>query len=152
MPEPWTTDRPRLLVVADDQDAGELLTRLLDRAGWTTDLAYSAASGLSELDETQYVGLVIDLIDPSAGLQVLQTVRADPGTATLPVVVCVRPGAYPGDAWITGADAVLVHPFDADALVAEVADAVARPVEDREAHRQTQVGLSIPDAPEPPAH
>ena len=148
MPERWTTDRPRLLVVADDQDAGELLTRLLDRAAWTTDLAYSAASGLSELDGAEYVGLVVDLVDPTAGLQVLRSVRADPGTADLAVVLCTRQGTYGSDAWITGADGVLAHPFGADEFVDEVAAAVARPDDEREPHRQTQIGLSIPDTPD----
>jgi len=30
VPEPWTTERPKILVIADDQDAGELLARLID--------------------------------------------------------------------------------------------------------------------------
>lgn len=148
MPEPWTTERPKLLVIADDQDAGELLTRLLDRAGWTTDLAYSAASGLSELDGAHYAGLVLDLVDPAAGLQVLQSVRTDASTAALPVVLCTRSGSYRSDAWITGTDGFLERPFEADDLVAEVAAAVARSDDQRELHRQTQIGLSIPDAPD----
>jgi two-component system phosphate regulon response regulator OmpR len=147
VPEPWTTRRPRVLVVADDQDGGELLTRLLDRAGWTADLAYSAASGLSELDGAEYSALVVDLVDPGAGVEVLRTVRDDPGTADLPVVLCSRHGSYRSEAWISGADAFLVHPFEADAFVVDVSDAVARPSDAREEHRQTQLGLSIPDAP-----
>jgi hypothetical protein len=45
VPEPWTTEREKVLVVSDDQDAGELLARLLDRAGWTTDLGEAWITG-----------------------------------------------------------------------------------------------------------
>lgn len=150
MPEPWTTERPKVLVIADDQDAGELLTRLLDRAGWTTDLAFSASSGLSELEGGMppYSALVIDLRSTAHSIDVLRSIRENPATAGLRVVICAQSTAEQGEAWITGTDAYLVHPFDADGYVEEVAAVVARPDDEREDHRQRQVGLSIPDAPD----
>lgn len=148
MPEPWTTERPKVLVIADDQDTGELLARLLDRAGWTTDLAFSAASGLSELEDAHYAALVVDLASTAHAIDVLRSVRDDDRTAPLRVVVCAGSTSEQGEAWITGADGYLVHPFEGEAFVTEVGAVIARPDEEREAHRQRQVGLSIPDAPD----
>ncbi len=150
MPEPWTTERPKILVIADDQDAGELLARLIDRAGWTTDLAYSPASGLGELEDAAppFSAVVLDLTSTAQSIDVLRAVRDEPATAAARVVICARSTAEGGEAWITGADGYLVHPFEGDALVTEVADVVARPDEEREAHRQHQVSSLIPDAPD----
>jgi len=148
VPEPWTTERPKVLVIADDQDTGEVLARLLDRAGWTTDLAFSASSGLSELEDAHYVALVVDLATTDDALELLRTVRGDERSAALRVVVCAPSAAGRGEAWITGADAYLAHPFEGDAFVAEVDAVISRPDDERDAHRQHQVGLSIPDAPD----
>lgn len=148
MPQPWTTERPKILVIADDQDTGDLLARLLDRAGWTTDLAFSAASGLSELVDAHYAALVVDLVSTDHAIDVLRSVRDDARSAGLRVVVCARSTAAEGEAWIIGADGYLVHPFEGDAFVAEVDVVVARADDEREAHRQRQVGLSIPDSPD----
>ncbi len=148
MPEPWTTERSKVLVIADDQDAGELLTRLLDRAGWTTDLAYSAASGLSELEDAHYAAIVLALASTAHSVEVLRSIRETPATADQRVAVCAHSRSEQGEAWITGADGYLVHPFDADELVAMVTAVVERPDAERDDHRQRQVGLSIPDAPD----
>ena len=148
MPEPWTTERSKVLVISDDQDAGELLARLLDRAGWTTDLAYSAASGLSELEDAHYAAIVLALASTAHSVDVLRSVRDTPATAGLRVAICAHSRSEQGEAWITGTDAYLVHPFEADELVAEVVAVVGRPDDERDDHRQRQVGLSIPDGPD----
>jgi DNA-binding response OmpR family regulator len=148
VPEPWTTERPKVLVIADDQDTGELLARLLDRAGWTTDLAFSAGSGLSELEDAHYAALVVDLVSTDHAIDVLRSVRDDARTTGLRVVVCGRSSSDEGEAWITGADGYLVHPFEAEAFVAEIGAVIARPDDEREAHRQRRIGQSIPDAPD----
>jgi DNA-binding response OmpR family regulator len=150
VPEPWTTERPKILVIADDQDAGELLARLIDRAGWTTDLAYSPASGLGELEDAAppFSAVVLDLTSTAQSIDVLRAVRDEPATAAARVVICARSTSEGGEAWITGADGYPVPPFVGEAHVAEVAEVVARPDEDREAHRQHQVSLLIPDAPD----
>ncbi len=137
-------------MVADDQDAGELLARLLDRAGWTTDLAFSAASGLNELGGASppYVAVVLDMASTAASIDVLRSIRENPAIAGTRVVICAKEdGSSRGAAWITGVDGYLVHPFHADEYVAEVAAVVARPDDERDDHRQRQIGLSIPDSP-----
>jgi DNA-binding response OmpR family regulator len=150
VPEPWTTERPKILVIADDQDAGELLARLIDRAGWTTDLAYSPASGLGELEDAAppFSAVVLDLTSTAQSIDVLRAVRDEPATAAARVVICARSTSEGGEAWITGADGYLLRPFEADTLIDEMTRVVSRPEEDRDHLRQQQLNLSIPDAPD----
>jgi DNA-binding response OmpR family regulator len=147
VPEPWTTDTPRVLVVADDHDAGELLTRLLDRAGWATDLAFSAASGLAELSQAspRYSVVVLDLLDGSQNLEALRSIRSTPAVAATRVLICDRGTTRRGTAWIDGTDGYLARPFHGDDYVSEVAAVAARPDDEREAHRHAQIGLRAPD-------
>ena len=146
MPEPWTTERPRLLVIADDQGAGELLARLLDRAGWTTDLAFSAASGLHQLEGggAGYDAVIIDLATSAHDIEALLALRSDLATSSLRVVVCIRtdepdPDGAAVAAWNAGADGFLMHPFGAEAFTDEIANVVVRADHQREEHRRASV-------------
>ena len=146
MPEPWTTERPRLLVIADDQGAGELLARLLDRAGWTTDLAFSGASGLHQLEGggAGYDAVILDLASSAQDIEALLALRSDRATSALRVIVCLRadqpdPDGAAVEAWNAGTDGILVHPFGADAFTDEIANVVVRADHQREEHRRASV-------------
>ena len=149
MPGLWRTDEPKVLVVADDRDAGELLARLFDEAGWLASLAFSADAALAELAEADagYASVVLDLsrADRSAGLKALTSIRALRGSAgAMPIVMCSWNDGDRAQAWVNGVDGFLTRPFHANALVAEVTAAVERPMADRDAHRQRQIGLPNP--------
>jgi len=149
VPGPWRTDEPKVLVVADDRDAGELLARLFDEAGWLASLAFSADAAVAELAEPDagYSGVVLDLsrADASAGLDALRSIRALSGPASvMPVVMCSWNDGDRAQAWVRGVDGFLTRPFHANALVAEVTAAVERPMADRDPHRQRQIGLPSP--------
>ena len=63
----------------------------------------------------------------------LRSVRDDPGHApACGWLVCAHSRGEQGEAWITGTDGYLVHPFEADELVAEVAAVVGRPDDERD--------------------
>ena len=148
MPEPWTTDeRARVLVVAADRGAGELLARLLEQAGHRVDAAFAASVGLTELTDAdpRYDLAVIDL--GGDGVALLDDVRADARVGTTRVVVCADSTEQRGVAWTHGTDGFLVHPFRADDLVAEAAAVLGRPDSERDAHRQRQIGLRPPGPP-----
>jgi DNA-binding response OmpR family regulator len=149
VPGLWRTDEPKVLVVADDRDAGELLARLFDEAGWLASLAFSADAAIAELAEPDsgYASVVLDLsrADRSAGLSALTSIRALSGSAgAMPIVMCSWNDGDRAQAWVSGVDGFLTRPFHANALVAEVTAAVERPMADRDAHRQRQIGLPNP--------
>jgi DNA-binding response OmpR family regulator len=133
VPGPWRTDEPKVLVVADDRDAGELLARLFDEAGWLASPGYSSVV----LDLSRSGG--------ATGLEALRSIRELHGSAgAMPIVMCSWNDGDRAKAWVSGVDGFLTRPFHANALVAEVTAAVERPMADRDAHRQRQIGLPNP--------
>jgi DNA-binding response OmpR family regulator len=153
LPELWKTDAPKVLVVADDRDAGELLARLVDAAGWSADLAFSSEAALAELTDAvpAYSAVVVDLAADGGegGLDALHRIREVAGPAgAVPVVMCSWSDGIRAQAWVSGIDGFLTRPFHGDELVAQLRDAIERPAAQRDGHRQQQIGLSIPDAPD----
>ena len=78
----------RLLVVDDNEDACELIARLLRRAGHEATCHTSPSAALSYLAKETPDLIVLDVMMPEmTGLDVLKSVRADARLAAVPVVV-----------------------------------------------------------------
>lgn len=147
MREQAKTDPLKILVVADDQGAGELLTRLLDDGGWIAELAFSPSAALVDLDtaEPAFSAVLLDLEGDSdvSTLKALADIRRLPGEIGLvPVVVCAWDDTIRSPAWMSGVDGFLIRPFRADDLLTALGDAVRRPIAERETHRKRQLGLA----------
>jgi len=81
---------PCVLIVEDDQDVAALLRRMLAEVGFDSDVAYSAeeARDLLEKNIIHYQIMTLDIILPDEdGLSLLQSMREDPKTRDLPVVI-----------------------------------------------------------------
>ncbi|RMF15264.1 MAG: response regulator [Candidatus Dadabacteria bacterium] len=77
-----------VLVVDDDPDARELLTRTLRSAGYTVIPAASAAEALALARGLSPAAITLDLMLPDrSGWDVLTELKSDPATADIPVVV-----------------------------------------------------------------
>ena len=95
MNEPYIRDGlnehvPCVLIVEDDQDVAALLRRMLAEVGFDSDVAYSAeeARVLLEKNINHYQVMTLDIILPGEdGLSFLQSMRDDPKTRDLPVVI-----------------------------------------------------------------
>lgn len=82
----------RILVVEDDPDGQDLLSRLFDRHQIDYDIAYRAERALELLAEHTYTGVVIDLNLPGMdGWQFIQALHERETTSKLP---CVAITAY----------------------------------------------------------
>jgi PAS domain S-box-containing protein len=80
--------RPRVLVCEDDHDIAKLIGMMLERAGNAIDIAYSAEQARTLLAQREYAAMTIDLTLPGEdGISLLRSLRADPRTHDLPVVV-----------------------------------------------------------------
>jgi signal transduction histidine kinase/CheY-like chemotaxis protein len=82
-------ERLRILVVDDDRDARELLSRLLEEAGATVELAGSAAEAIAKLATSAQDVLISDIGMPEVdGYELIRRVRAHPEevTATTPAI------------------------------------------------------------------
>lgn len=129
-PQPVVTPRRRgggqvILVIDDDRDAVELLQDQLEAARYRVYGAYTAAAGL-ELAHTLHPALImLDVNLPDIeGWQVLEILRRDPGTTTIPVVI-VSAADLDSTAHSVGADGMIIKPIDAERLLAQVKSLLA---------------------------
>lgn len=69
------THRPRILIVEDDQDSGEMLAEFLSHYGYDVQLASSLQTGILKLDETWDVVLSDIGLPDGSGLEIAQNAR-----------------------------------------------------------------------------
>lgn len=131
---------PALVAVAARDDASrELLTRIVDRAGYRSVSVSVSATSLGELLAAAPALVVLDL-DVEAP-EVVNALRAngDPNVAGRRVVVLADGPAVGRRAWQAGTDAFLARPFHHDRFVATLRDVFDRPDAGREAVRRAGV-------------
>ena len=118
----------RLLVVEDNEELAQLLTRRLRAAGYETDSLTTAAETRSALMTTRHAAMILDLGLPDGdGLLLLREIRQrqDP----IPVLVLTARGGLQDrvNGLRSGADDYLVKPFAFEELVARLGALLRRP-------------------------
>jgi signal transduction histidine kinase/DNA-binding response OmpR family regulator len=114
--------RIRILVVDDNADMREYVTRLL-RQRWSVDQAADGAQALEAVRSTLPDLVLTDVMMPNLdGFGLLRELRADPATANVPVIMLsARAGEESRvEGLEAGADDYLVKPFAARELLARV--------------------------------
>lgn len=112
----------RLLIVDDNVATRYALRRRLERHGYAVLEAGTGSDGLALIESEALDALILDVNLPDmSGFDIVRLLRADPGTALLPVIHVSAASIQTGDI-ITGlnagADAYLIHPVDPDVLLA----------------------------------
>ena len=118
----------RMLLVEDNRQLAEMLTKGLQAAGYDADHLATSAEARSVLTTTRYAALILDLGLPDGdGLSILRELRdrKDP----LPILVLTaRASLHDRVSGLrSGADDYLVKPFDFDELVARLEALLRRP-------------------------
>ena len=134
----------RVLVVEDDKDIAELIGHYLQRAGHAVEIAGSGTVGLRRVKEEPPDLLVLDLMLPGMdGLLVCQTLRSDPATAAIPIIMLTARGeeAERVTGLELGADDYVTKPFSPRELTARVAALLRR------VHRPASGAPGAPGAP-----
>jgi CheY-like chemotaxis protein len=112
-----------ILIIEDDRDAARILELTLKREGCTTFTASNGFEGL-KLAQTQHPDLVLlDLMLPGIdGFEVCNRLRADPATASLPIiVVSAKPQLADRQmAAKAGANGYFTKPYRSSDLVAAI--------------------------------
>jgi PAS domain S-box-containing protein len=128
--------RDRVLVCEDDPDLAQLIRLVVQQEGFAADVAASAAEAERFLAHASYAVMTLDLGLPDrSGLDLVRTVRADPRTAEMPIVVV---SGSVGDEEVTPLFRVvdwLGKPIDLERLVRSIRDAASLP------RRSTRAGL-----------
>ncbi len=118
----------RLLVVEDNEQLAELLTKGLRTAGYETDVLSSLEEASTVLRTTFYAALILDLGLPDGdGLALLRDIRHR--NNPIPVLVLTARGGLQDrvQGLRSGADDYLVKPFALEELVARLEAQLRRP-------------------------
>ncbi len=109
--------RGRALVVADDQPLGDVLAEMLREMGYAvTTSPPASAQGRARALQPAFVVLAVVASDALV-TAVRQSLRADPWTASIPVVAVLPPSVRLPRPESTLAGACLAMPFDLDDFV-----------------------------------
>ncbi len=119
----------RILVVEDDTDIADLIAHYLRKAGHTVEAVASGTAALRRVKESAPDLILLDLMLPGMdGLLVCQTLRSDPATAAIPIIMLTARGeeAERVTGLELGADDYVTKPFSPRELTARVAALLRR--------------------------
>ena len=129
--EPALGARPTVVVVEDDRRSFDLLRVYLEAAGARVVSAGDGEEGLDTVRRLSPAGVVLDILLPGIdGWDVLAQLKADPGTAAIPVIV-VSMIDERGRGFALGATEYLVKPVGKEQLLAALYRAAAMPEQKR---------------------
>jgi DNA-binding response OmpR family regulator len=113
----------RILVAEDDPDIANLLAHYLQRAGFEADLVASGRDVLPRLRKAPPDLLLLDIMLPGLdGLAVCRSVRGEPATAAIPIIMLTARGEE-SDRIVgleLGADDYITKPFSPNDVVARI--------------------------------
>lgn len=117
----------RILVVEDQKDLNEIISRKLKKEGYAVDSCYDGREAMLYMNSAEYDGIVLDILLPElSGIEVLKKER-ELGDNT-PILLLTALGEVEDrvaglDA---GADDYLVKPFDFEELLARIRTMIRR--------------------------
>ncbi len=142
---------PLVLVVDDDEAQRHVLSRMLRNEGYAVAAAADGESGLVAIVEHRPDLVVLDLSLPGVdGFDVCRRLRADPHTATLPVIVLTGHTSIDDTvaALDAGADDFLAKPFQQAELFARMRSAFRLRRAMTRLERATEIVASLANAVE----
>jgi PAS domain S-box-containing protein len=118
-PVPIIPSGPWILVVDDDEDVAHLFEQQLQQAGYRVTIVTQGSRAVEVARQLQPELITLDLMMDVDGLEVLQELKADPGTAEIPVMI-VSVIAEPRKGLALGAADYLVKPLNEGELLKRV--------------------------------
>jgi DNA-binding response OmpR family regulator len=134
-----------VLVVNDDEDACELLCRVVSHTGAVAFRAHSPEGAIEELGEhlASVQAVVLDFSKGTAtSFTVLETIRHRDDLGDPCVMIIATTNANRSLAFDSGVDEFLTRPFHVDEFTSTLGQMLARSPEEREAHRAAQTVAS----------
>ncbi len=102
----------KILVIDDDPDVREIMRRHLEKQGYTVICASDGKEGIALAREDQPDAITLDAVMPEFdGWEVLSTLKSDPATANIPVLMVTILNKE-AKGFALGADDYLVKPVD----------------------------------------
>ena len=122
------SDTPKILVVDDDEHILRSLSQYLELEDFHVFSASSGPEALLLFEQEKPDLLVLDVMMPGMdGFQVLETLRKDPETANVPVLMLTARDQHNDilKGYQMGATSYLVKPFNLDELVEAIREVFA---------------------------
>ncbi|MDB6115312.1 MAG: rpfC 5 [Lacunisphaera sp.] len=120
-PFPTEGDKPRILIIDDDEEVRAVIAELLTLSGYDTAEAVSGQQGLEFAASMKPDLILLDVVMPGVdGWGVLTKLQNSPELADIPVIV-LSAVADTEMAMSLGAASVLLKPVDASRLTSEIA-------------------------------
>ncbi len=113
----------KILVVDDEPHIVRLASVVLERAGYQVVAAFDGKEALKQIEAEQPELVILDIMIPYVdGFEVLQTLRKNPSTHDLPVIMLTAKSqdADLFHAWQHGVECYLTKPFNPAELVHKV--------------------------------
>ncbi len=140
-----------VLVVNDDEDACEVLCRVIQHTGAVAFRAHSAEGAIDELG-AHHASVRAVVLDFSSGtatsFTVLDAIRQNPDFDDPAVMIIATNTVNRSLAFDSGVDEFLIRPFHVDEFTSAVGAMLARSPEERERHREQQA-LETPEPAAP---
>lgn len=141
-------DSPLVLIADDEMQTVVMLTRILEREGYRV---CSAPDGRAALESAQHLRPDLILLDfqmPGMnGFEVLQRLRENPMTASIPTIIVTAKARQPSDVakgLNLGADDFVQKPFDPSELMARARSKIrARKLEDALQRRSQELEILL---------
>jgi CheY-like chemotaxis protein len=121
-------ERPRILLIDDEEDFLELTGQLLRSAGFDVECACGAGEGIARAVRNPPDVILLDILLPGCdGLEILDILRNEPETAGVPILACTALGQRDSGALLphAGFDGVVGKPIDWPALQRDLAQLIA---------------------------
>lgn len=118
----------RILLIEDEANIAEALRFLLTRDGWQVDAHADGATATALIRSLRPDAVILDVMLPGrSGYEILDDLRADPATSTLPVLVLTARGQdrERAQAAARGASLFMTKPFANAELLANLRTLVA---------------------------
>ncbi len=128
-----TDDKPKILIVDDEETLCEALRFNLEEAGYYVDIAYSAEEALT-LTISDYSLIILDIMmGEISGTQLASILRKKESTAHIPIIFCTAKDAEDDmiNGFDLGADDYITKPYSIRNVIARVKAVLRRSVNKR---------------------
>ncbi len=135
---PLGADGARLLVVDDNEENRQLLSRRLGQRGYLVDTAEDGEAALARLAAAGYDVVLLDLVMPRlGGLEVLERVRQRWNSSDLPVIITTARDSTEDvvEALRRGANDYVTKPLDLPVVLARIETQLTLRRQNQEIHR-----------------